>query len=343
MLNWEKFNDDLHKDPPIDRVFVKINQIDDPVEYPGENIRENNNTLQYEISIIRENMLEYELAFYQIDNYDSENHLSNSVILQYYKPYIQEFYTHQLGMKEQNYLAEFNGQWKAAYLTSDNYKRSSDAIIIEGTLIFSASELKKKQKQLVFDIISPPDTKLVNLIEQLIKAEDKNNIDKRLSKLGLCNTMKTQFENKFKNFLPYSLRIYNVGQGNFFSILGFPNAKKPASLILFDIGMTKSDTIVHKIEDNKVDFHQMEPELIILSHWDTDHIFGVGELPSNIIYNKTVWLAPYYGLLKKRCASSQRLALYLAYKKRIYFVNSIGVNSPLFSSKYSDFSIWQQR
>lgn len=150
-------------------------------------------------------------------------------------------------------------------------------------------------------------------------------------------------EQNFLSECAGSIRILNVGQGNFIHI--FMENKLGEKSILFDIGMTE-DSTDFKLDEIQYAYNEMipsfKPDAIILSHWDVDHILGIGTLDPSI-YSETVWMAPDLMILSEHSItqSAYRLCFYLAYKSRIYLVKSDDYQKPVYQSPKNHFYIWQ--
>ena len=136
-------------------------------------------------------------------------------------------------------------------------------------------------------------------------------------------------------------RINHVGQGfnSYFTI-------NDSDTIFFDIGhSTLSNNLTNKkgkrLSEKKVDLNiklgkheyvNKKPKLIILSHWDLDHILGVVKFKDDYIYN-AIWMAPdiNYNLIEKKkqkkqelkySVSALRLNYYLAKTTKLISVGS---------------------
>ena len=94
--------------------------------------------------------------------------------------------------------------------------------------------------------------------------------------------------------------IYNVGQGNFI-YLKFNDRLK----MLFDAGETTIPSTILKeqeyIDINSREISQLQPDYIVLSHWDLDHILGIQHFVEdegeNSFFKTCTWIAPDIRLL----------------------------------------------
>ena len=153
---------------------------------------------------------------------------------------------------------------------------------------------------------------------------------------------------------PSKINVYNVGQGTFIE-MNFSTGRT----ILFDVGMTVQDKIENNnyILDNVALFMHLKPDVIILSHWDIDHILGIAYMEDCVNENgkDIIWVVPnMLKILNSVSQSARLLLLYLLINKRkVYIANqTMGASNnkerlifPLRDDKEKNrdakFQIWQ--
>lgn len=158
--------------------------------------------------------------------------------------------------------------------------------MMKGTLLFSASPLKRKGRQLVFG--EEVSTNIEQRFSQLLSQEQKNWIAKN------ANDVMKQFEQALNlsqyNDFELNVVVYSVGQGNWIQVKGIDKGREIFSFC-FDIGFTITET--SKLHEDAIQQAAQEAKksnLIMLSHWDLDHILGVSKL-DKVDYEKT-WIVP---------------------------------------------------
>lgn len=266
-----------------------------------------------QISIISETMLKEDNRFF------SEKIIQND---EKYHPYFCEFIvdnSFEIGDKIKHVMKHSIGKWLKMRISSDE-KNNRGSYEIHGTLIFSASPIKRKGCYLKFDFTNFGEPLLEMSFSEKMK---KSELIRVLENYSQRN--KNAIENRFKKITNELISIdgyvYNVGQGNCISIdLENTNGKKR---IFFDIGesMLPRDCAEEPfyIEYNSKKFAEKEPSMIILSHWDMDHILRVHLLKDEYFKNsvqeenKIYWIAPNLRMLYagKTSASAARLCAYL--------------------------------
>lgn len=171
--------------------------------------------------------------------------------------------------------------WLTGKIISPKESNNSDdkKFEIKGHIIFAASPVSEKEATFLLD-----EKTAANNVET---DESKEFFDY----VGDCDN-KSCYATKTvadKNItLPIkSICWYNIGQGNCVMLNGGNNER-----IFFDVGLTrynlerKQDEVAKNIEELK----DQVPDVIILSHWDTDHILGLS-LWNDDVYKK-YWIVP---------------------------------------------------
>lgn len=158
----------------------------------------------------------------------------------------------------------------------DNKKSSDDSLEINGHLMFAASPVL--ENDVTFHIQDT--TEHVNEEDDLTNYFLKH---------------KSEYLNKLNNTIidekiPASVNCiccYNIGQGNCIKLNGSNNEK-----IYFDVGLTryKAEKNQKEIKNAIDELEHHFPDIIILSHWDTDHILGLSLWDDNV-YTKR-WIIP---------------------------------------------------
>lgn len=135
---------------------------------------------------------------------------------------------------------------------------------------------------------------------------------------------------------PDLIKIYNVGQAAC-NYIYLDNNKK----VMFDVGYSyrKEDYENTFINNNKFIFKHCKPDLIILSHWDLDHIMGVAYSKNSLF--QVNWIAPSMLQLPEGqySVSAARLAKYLCWKRKLYIIDEDLNGQDVFNS--SSFQIWK--
>lgn len=267
------------------------------------------NTIYVNISLVNDNMLETDILFL---NFEYLNNEISEIYKPYYYEYIAEISNNeQLGILKR-IVQQSDNDWFNAKLIENYYKYNDE--VLNGEVEFSASPFRERGMGLIYD---------------------KNKIDPiTLKKLNSTYTYKTKTHNSIKsqvdnllsiNFesMDYTVTMYDVGQANCLYIYSKDKKQK----ILFDVGLPKLSKnasldrkrrSVRKAEKALAHIH---PTLVILSHWDIDHIKGAFLLNKKA-FNQ-YWIAPDFRSLKKKpLVSMERLAKYLDCKDRLVFVPS---------------------
>lgn len=315
----KEFSDNLHKE---------FDDLDGKKVY-GKIIPISNNN--YQISLITKQMMDQDRRFISLTNQigellspDDENFLKG------YHPFFFEFYVDKTKYSDEP-LKKSSGKWKEMKIFFSQEKTTDKHDnYIHGFVIFAASPLKRKGAYLKFtnndDEIDFKDSfsqLLSNGSQQINTAVRDNYI---------------QLLNSTQNI--YGI-IWNVGQANCISLM--LNQEET----FFDIGLPVSGSIPYD-DNNKAREHlkNSNPKVIILSHWDLDHILGVVDIGANSspkdsynVYTNCYWIVPDLSLLNNRSYSSERLCYYLLKQEVIWLVNHTNCNSPILQQ--NNISIWQ--
>ena len=206
---------------------------------------------------------------------------------------------------------------------------NQSSIQIPGTIFFSASPFKFENGTLVITDNQPSDSSpnsIKRRIENYLKVKanavntlksqcviNKECIDGEKTTIDY-NIVKEKVSKSFPAKLTSStkIKVYNVGQANCIYLHKNPNYGR----ILIDVGIDKSwiknNTIKpsHDFVSRNFDYiNRIKPNIVILSHWDLDHILGVCLLKEKIF--PVVWLAPDISQREPVPIGALRLAYYL--------------------------------
>lgn len=239
-----------------------------------------------------------------------------------YHPYFYEFHARSTDTRLRAIMREYAGQWLLMHF--DDTPPEDEEISLAGTMSFSASPLISKGKTLKFN----PASFFDSTCHTLNTLYSKKNVNLYT---GKCVNDSSTFT-KFKSILPTDIRcvegtVYSVGLANNISLtLGDPGHRSVT--LLYDIGCTHVKSVRERpdVEDNLDHFKYKRVDAVILSHWDSDHILGVGYYnPDNLYSKDIVWIAPDLNLLSEQelSAGAARLACYVAHKSNLYLANQL--------------------
>ncbi|MCL2638444.1 MAG: MBL fold metallo-hydrolase [Oscillospiraceae bacterium] len=283
------------------------------------------------ISLINDAMIEADRTFFDDYGYNNNYRKYNTEEYGEYTPYFYEFIveiTHENIGKIKAFMDRcganigknlwFECRFSPTKEDSDRYLR------LDGDVIFSASPFQRREMTLVFtDTAQHLDVGHILDTERAI-AENKK-INSVLKYIGFqCD---------------YSVKIYNVGQGNCVYIEG-KNSSTKNSKFLFDVGYSTKPSEwddkyrVEYMRDRY--FSHFEPDVIILSHWDLDHVMGVCLLDDDV-FNKS-WIAPNLNVFTTKTVGASRLAAYLHKKEKLLLVDADYVGKRIFKDK--SFELW---
>lgn len=284
----------------------------DDVEFP----------FKLHFSIINKWVLEKDQIFWEEFDNGNRNHLE-------YRPFFLEFsgYCNQQGL---SHLLEIIGESEREYLTGyfvteednnfinelreDNGNRM--IAVIKGNLLASASPITYIGGKLVIvEDNTKIDPKFIDVLNDNIYRcvqtpyKDTNQISRKL--------MGTAIDDN-----PKYVDVYNVGQA-YCATIKMESGKD----VFSDIGLTKDEIELNtkEIQTAKRKIWHINPQMVILSHWDLDHILGVTNA-SDSIYD-AIWIVPdLWGLqnIKRNgkidnsliSSSAKRLLKYLDWKNR---------------------------
>lgn len=237
-----------------------------------------------------------------------------------YKPYFYDFYPSE-SQKLKYLLSGLSDNkdeiFEVNFLLEEEIDNKEN--LIEGKVVFSASPIKRINAY-IESLIETKNPDVIRKIKELknntknkIKTEDSQKKIERKIMDGLIHK-----GNKFEN----ELNVYNVGQGNW-SKIDFKNhiTKEKIFTIVFDIGIgNNAPENVHKIAVDAA--KELNGNyMIMLSHWDQDHIKGIIHLEKEQFEN--LWVVP--DLPKSNVSTGAlRLAAFLHFDP---FIESIFIDN----------------
>ena len=217
-------------------------------------------------------------------------------------------------------------------------------VILQGNVMVSASPIEVvKGTLVVVDDHSEVDFAYLEVLGDSIYS-----CKKRAYTSADYGAIQTLLDSDIINGTPHMINVYNVGQGLCASI-----HMDNGGVIFSDIGITKD-----KIELSSSDVIQakqqlgmINPKLVVLSHWDLDHILGVTNA-SEKIYDAT-WIVPdLWGLFSKTrigsgayksvSKSAIRLLKYLDWRNRdnLFIIVDDVVKTRIYKNPKSNIEIW---
>ena len=257
-----------------------------------------------DISIITESLLEYDKKMLTKDNCAN------------YKPYFLEFFC-DAGQNEgvKKLVHKYTGKWVEAKLQNCTDEDNPD--VLNGTLLISMSPFKKRGKGLIFkdkELDKNITDDINNIYETYESAHNSmllnNEEDANYIELQNCLNIHSLSDN-------YKIRVYNVGQGNCI-YLRSSSTKEITRRILFDIGVTiTKDVDIEAIKLRVASLSQIKPDIMILSHWDLDHLLGVYLVEEKSYAD--IWIAPDYEE-REINESIKRLTKYLFLNGKLYLI-----------------------
>ena len=296
-------------------------------------------TQNVQISLLTPNMMELDRDFFFMGNGGNRE----------YRPYFLEFFADidrsKTGISE---LMDREGEWFSMSLslhsqenTQDDIALDGEIIRIDGNVIFSASEIEQHGATLIIKVDAGFEQEVDKIyhVENLNKAVKATDADK--NKDLILSDLHQKMDRCKGNFIGGF--IYRVGHGNFVHI------HMDDYMFIYDIGMSYRKQEREIIEERGIwtSMGKLKPEMIVLSHWDIDHILGVSALNHDIVFQSSFpWIAPELRSLgHKISAGAYRLCMYLLKRARLWLVPADGYDEkPILSEGGGDgslLSIWK--
>lgn len=265
-----------------------------------------NEEVMLHMSIVTKNIMEYDSIMF--NNNEVNNHKKN-----HYKPYFIEFSSEYIDL---NYFKSLDlntetkdDKWIAIEFLEDD--KITDNKCLTGTFIFSASPLKIYKKRIeIIDVEIPEEVKNFN----------KSYLDK-VKKYMFDNTKKGYLNKELDKIFPNSYKecevtIFNVGQGSL-NLIEMDGKK-----FIFDIGDSKykgEDIEIKNKEKADKLIKTINPDCVILSHWDLDHILGIAKMTDKIF--ESYWIVPDIVSEKGFSDSAKRLMCFLAWYNKTKLIS----------------------
>lgn len=268
------------------------------------------NQVKLHMSIKTDNIMKYDRIMFdenRLDNYKDKH----------YKPYFVEFISDYFDL---DYLRRLqldinfeNDQWiEIKFLEGESKGDNNNHI--SGTFIFSASPLKIGRRTIeIIGVNVPEDVK--NFGKLYLEKVENYILD--IEKNSLSNDLEQIFPESYKNC---EITIFNVGQGSF-NLIEMDNKK-----FLFDIGDSEYNGEAMEIKNKeKADnlIKVINPNCVILSHWDLDHILGIAKMTDKIF--EAHWIVPDITEKNGFSDSAKRLICFLAWysKTKLISIRSV--------------------
>lgn len=154
-----------------------------------------------------------------------------------------------------------------------------------------------------------------------------------------AQSIKAVISNALNNVSIKCLEIFSVGTANAMILHGTSGASVKAKQIVFDIGI-RGDTTKKGNSSFPQRIKKLKPDIVILSHWDSDHVFGCAYGSSDLFL--CPWIAPNPALSNwSICAGSERVACYLACLNNLFLCDNVGSRIVKVSGSQSSLEIWQ--
>lgn len=263
-----------------------------------------------------------------------------------YHPFIYE-YVCDVEDRDKIRIAEelFNGEdeisgWRRVYFSRHSSHINDMELILEnGNLIISRSPVISRDRDLYIckngigisdktkAKISKCDKEICHKIEQIItesRLQGKGNINIPANVLALGGT------------------VYNVGMGNNIKIELTKQHGMDNYIIWFDMGAShkRSELNQPDVVNNMNSFKNEYMDVVILSHWDLDHIEAINNFDANVIYGEQItWIVPDPLILKSKktgnisiSSFAKRIIMYLHQKIPSQLVVINAPNSKVYTS-----------
>lgn len=270
--------------------------------------------------------------------YDGKD-ISSEGIDKLYKPYYYAFDQYDIESIDRSKLQKLKEKsgsdygWFCATIrldkneneeTSEEVRSTNSELRLRGKIFFSAS--KSETKDIIMDVADKvADPEVLKLLSEIDYIPDKNQFDTNV--LSWISSITGNMNIDSRSFV----KIYNVGQANCLYVYLYLQGQIVAKKFFFDVGrpfeVLKSgpnpdlaDKTV--MSDNLIHIGLCKPDVIILSHWHTDHVLGTLSLGRYAYdeFNDSKWIAPLPS--DSVLNTFHRLIKFLIIKKKIRFVDS---------------------
>ncbi len=309
-------NEQCKFDKRVNEIFDDLQITDRPEDDPGIFVRvekinysgaDNEAAESAELSVISK----------KIYDYDSNTVLAigGNFVIDNYRPYFVSLIVY-IDNENSGFFEELGYDWVPVKLHNVNYTGENRAF--SAKLMFGINSLEIKNRKIeILNDKKPPYLFGKKEINKLVK-EDYS--EKKLSScIKNVKDIKRILASAWKNTICNYIDIYNVGKGNADYIVG--NNHK----ILYDIGHQcpypeEKDVYFPKAT---TEFGELNPDLVIISHWDLDHYIGCLYASDDIF--KVNWIAPTLTSDSDKIITlnSFRLAAYLKALNKLVLVKRI--------------------
>lgn len=268
-----------------------------------------------------EGYIRFSLITNEMLKYDKEKLAltSEELIKDDYRPYFFSFIAYLAEEKNneiQDLFAKNESGWfgvRIVPVEATNNNDKDDVICLEGEIEWSASPVIYISRKLEISKTVLPDEMVKNINNMTIKMTAE--ADKVIA---------SRIQNELDEVTLNEALIYKVGNGNAIKLEG---KKKDSNGIvqkynaMFDIGYHEHSApkIPRKQYNPAVGaFRYLKPNVVFLSHWDSDHIMGTVYASKSIF--KCNWYAPEISI-KHTGANGRRLAAYLFSIKKLHMIS----------------------
>lgn len=219
-----------------------------------------------------------------------------------FHPYLFEFtgrlksvdqLLHVLDLLHERKSAVFSCQLQ--YEAFKDIRLEDNSIMMKGKTIFCASSERENQSVLC--------------LRETLNMDDEVK-SKQLEQFACpftypVHNVKTMIDTVLKGDEPDFLKVYNVGHGN--NIVIHTDRKKN---IFFDIGMSifSNEHKEVKVKKAMQEISKVKADMIVLSHWDMDHIKGILQMKRSL--DDAIWIVPNVCSFKKKEISSFAVLLF---------------------------------
>ena len=279
-------------------------------------------------SLINRKMLEVDKEFYKAV-------VEGQPYEKYYVPYVYGFMVkvNKRNQKDIRKLSKFSDKYIKCKLVDNKYSYenslANDDQSLRGFTFFAASPFIYDSKKLL--ISSTDDYEFFDEINDW-ESKDKERYVDILRIMTILNI------NKLNQYIPSSnlrgsIKVYNVGQAACNYLVSHSHK------IMLDIGVDKNflykqaanEKAPEAVKNNYQSIQRCQPEVVILSHWDADHILGV------CLFDREppkLWIAPDIFERKNISVGTARLYYYLCYQHRLLSVSKEHNGQCFYNSDY---------
>lgn len=275
----------------------------------NENMNTNEDRYCVHISLMNNFMVEIDYEYFTSNN--------QTVLQKNYKPYYYEFYA-EISVEEYQRLIEATKyEWFNAQLIHEE-DIDINKYLLKGTVEFSASPFIERGMGLKYNTYEVDASILKKLEDSVYTFSDAITIGTKRYDI-LSNVLNIAFG----HYKKIKARIYDVGQAN---CIYLPSKIKKHR-VLFDVGIPKVpkkssiDRKKYRVKKSISSIMKFVPGLVILSHWDLDHIKGAFLLRDTAF--SIYWIAPSLTCGKTRITqSAKRVARYLDFNDKLLHISN---------------------